>query len=62
MDVKHKYIFVSVPAPERKVYQGWTPCMHWCNEHCTGEWHYDTEGVFRFNSEQDATLFSLRWA
>lgn len=54
---------VSVGAPQLgPVYQGWSPCMDWCKDHCQGFWSYDTEGVFVFKLAQDATAFALRWA
>jgi hypothetical protein len=53
---------VSVSAPERPVYQGWTPCMEWCQDNCLGRWQYDTEGVFRFDLDSDATAFMLKWS
>jgi hypothetical protein len=52
---------VSVMAPERPVYQGWTPCMDWCRTNCRGMWSYDTEGVFIFDLDSDATAFLLVW-
>lgn len=54
-------VTVSVSAPEREVYQGWTPCMDWCRSHCQGRWGYETEGVFRFELDADASMFMLKW-
>lgn len=56
------FITVSVKAPPAKVYQGWSPCMDWCRAHCQGRWSYDTEGVFRFELDTDASMFMLKWA
>lgn len=53
---------VSITAPPAKVYQGWSPCIRWCGENCRDSWKYDTEGVFLFKSEVDATAFLLRWS
>jgi hypothetical protein len=44
--------------------------IEWCQRHCTGDWRFmdsynDTlinSWTFLFNSEQDYTLFLLRWA
>lgn len=52
---------VSVMAPERSVYQGWSPCMDWCRDNCQGRWRYDTEGVFAFELDSDVTAFLLKW-
>ena len=52
---------VSVAAPKTEIYQGWTPCMDWCQANCKGWWKYDTEGVFVFKKASDATAFLLRW-
>lgn len=53
---------VSIPAPNTKVYQGWSPCMDWCKANCRDFWRYDTEGVFLFKEPADATAFLLRWS
>lgn len=42
-------------------YQGWTPCMKWCEQHLGEGWWYISEGVFEFNNEKDYTWFMLRW-
>jgi len=42
-------------------YQGWTPCMKWCEQHLGKGWWYISEGVFEFNNEQDYLMFMLRW-
>ena len=59
----------SIMAPEMKSdpvsghrYQGWSPCMRWCEEFCEGRWLYLTEGVFEFDLASDYTLFMLRWS
>ena len=52
---------VSIAAPDRVPYQGWSPCMQWCINNCTEYWQYDTEGVFIFASDKDATAFLLVW-
>jgi hypothetical protein len=53
---------VSVPAPDVQPYAGWTPCVYWCKQNCSGFWSYDTEGVFRFERPADATAFLLVWS
>lgn len=54
-------ITVSVMSPDSPVYQGWSPCMDWCRDNCVGDWRYQTEGVFDFELEKDATMFMLKW-
>ena len=54
-------ITVSVMSPATPVYQGWSPCMDWCRENCVGSWRYQTEGVFDFELDKDATMFLLKW-
>ena len=35
----------------------------WCDVHCADRWEYSTNfNKFYFSSEQDRTLFLLRWA
>jgi hypothetical protein len=53
----------SIRAPSTLPgYGGWKPCMEWCEERFSRGWWYIGEGVFEFNSEQDRTMFLLRWA
>jgi hypothetical protein len=58
----------SIEAPivetvSKHRYQGWRPCVEWCEEHFpTGGWRYDGEGVFKFLHAEDLTLFMLRWS
>jgi len=54
-------ITVSVMSPATPWYQGWSPCMDWCQKNCQGQWYYQTEGVFDFELEKDATMFMLKW-
>jgi hypothetical protein len=35
--------------------------MDWCRENCVGSWQYQTEGVFDFELDKDATMFLLKW-
>ena len=43
-------------------YQGWKPCIDWCEEQIVDGWWYIGEGVFEFVDEADRTMFMLRWA
>lgn len=43
-------------------YQGWKPCIEWCDKYCEGPWLFVSEGVFEFEWDTDYTLFMLRWA
>jgi hypothetical protein len=52
----------TIVPPRGQVYQGWTPCMKWCEQHLGEGWWYISEGVFEFNNEQDYLMFMLRWA
>jgi hypothetical protein len=52
----------SVPAPDRKPYQGWTPCINWCLSHLGEDgWWFIGDGVFEFIDERDYLMFILRW-
>ena len=44
-------------------YQGWKPCIDWCEENFgnKGGWWYIGEGVFEFSSQEDYMMFTLRW-
>jgi len=51
-------------------YQGWMPCIRWCEETFGGGigasawgpgWRFVGEGVFEFRDEKDKTWFLLRW-
>jgi hypothetical protein len=54
--------FASVLAPVRTPYQGWAPCIEWCEHNCQGLWWYEGEGIFQFADKQDYTMFLLVWA
>ena len=43
-------------------YQGWTPCIEWCDANCEGPWLFVSEGVFEFEWDTDYMLFMLRWS
>lgn len=68
MNELHKRYVASVPAPSTtvpprgQIYQGWTPCIKWCEENTEGSWWYISEGVFEFIDEVDHFMFVLRWA
>lgn len=47
----------------------WLPCVDWCKErfgYATRDrgivWCYNGDGWFEFEREEDAVLFTLRWA
>jgi hypothetical protein len=52
----------SVCAPVRTPYQGWTPCIEWCQDNCRHLWWYEGEGIFRFDNHQEYTMFLLIWS
>lgn len=54
-------VTVSIPAPEMPTYQGWSPCILWCDRNCVGDWYFWSEGVFTFDLDSDATMFKLKW-
>jgi hypothetical protein len=60
-EITDRYV-ASVMAPAVTPYQGWSPCMQWCEEHIVDGWWYIGEGVFEFVDEADHLMFALRWA
>ena len=52
----------SIMPPDRTPYQGWSPCIDWCSQHCEGPWLFITEGVFEFEWDSDYVMFMLKWA
>ena len=70
----NSWYVASVPMPQMPdgSYQGWTPCVEWCNQVFGGAettpiymgrgWRYCSEGVFEFEREADRTAFLLRWS
>jgi hypothetical protein len=67
-EIHHRYV-ASVTAPTMLAdpntghqYQGWTPCIHWCEDQIVDGWWYIGEGVFEFINEEDYLMFILRWA
>ena len=63
MNEIHKRYVASIMPPKAETYQGWSPCIRWCEQQFGEEsgWWYITEGVFEFTQEQDHLLFMLRW-
>lgn len=51
----------SIMPPQVTPYQGWTPCIAWCEERSM-VFRYVGEGVFSFNNSEDHLLFMLKWA
>lgn len=51
----------SILPPEMPTYQGWRPCVEWCESHCEGRWMFISEGVFEFELDSDYMMFMLRW-
>jgi hypothetical protein len=47
-------------------YQGWQPCIEWCQtqfgNRAIDGWRFVGEGVFEFREEKDYLMFLLRWA
>jgi hypothetical protein len=64
MNEIHKRYVASIMPPSVTPYQGWSPCIRWCEEHLDNYrgWWYVSEGVFEFVNEQDYLMFMLRWA
>ena len=67
------WFVASVPAPRVSGYQGWAPCMEWCQEQFDGEgvdaarlygknWRYVALGVFEFRRADNHLMFVLRWS
>ena len=52
----------SIMPPDRTPYQGWSPCIDWCSQHCEGPWLFITEGVFEFEWDSDYVMFMLKWS
>ena len=61
-EIHNRYV-ASVMAPEMR-YQGWAPCIRWCEENLDNYrgWWYVSEGVFEFVDEADYLMFVLRWS
>ena len=59
--VQQRYV-ASVQSPPAEFYQGWRPCIKWCQDHITEGWWFIGEGVFEFVNEADRTMFLLRWS
>ena len=60
-EILNRYV-ATVESPIGK-YQGWSPCIRWCEDQWgnMGSWFYMGEGIFEFNDEKDYTWFMLRW-
>jgi hypothetical protein len=61
MNEIHKRYVASIPSPPAEIYQGWRPCMDWCEQNINN-WWYIGEGVFEFIDKQDHLMFVLRWS
>jgi len=62
MNEIEKRFIASVRAPDVKPYQGWSPCIVWCDEHLKDGWWFIGDGVFEFVREQDYLMFVLCWS
>jgi hypothetical protein len=67
--ISNRYVAsVMAPGPDLggalQVYQGWKPCIDWCEKQWgnQGRWWFIGEGVFEFTEELDYTWFMLRWS
>ena len=60
-EIETRFI-ASVRAPDVKPYQGWSPCIVWCDSHLKDGWWFIGDGVFEFIREQDYLMFVLRWS
>jgi hypothetical protein len=63
MNELHNRFVASVMAPAitGQRYQGWTPCIVWCEKHIGDGWWFIGDGVFEFVDDVDRTMFMLRW-
>lgn len=55
----------SIEAPVCESYQGWSPCIRWCQDyfgHTDKNWNYIGEGIFEFRDEQEYLAFMLKWS
>lgn len=62
---------IMAPTINLTAYQGWTPCINWCEEQWGHDndmfisqgdtWQFVGEGIFEFKYEKDLLLFLLRW-
>jgi hypothetical protein len=66
-EITNRYV-ASVAAPTMSAdsisghrYQGWTPCIIWCEKHIGDGWWFIGDGVFEFVDDADRTMFMLRW-
>jgi hypothetical protein len=60
-EIHNRYV-ASIMPPKTEIYQGWSPCIDWCEENFGDRgWWYLTEGAFEFNNERDYLMFMLRW-
>jgi len=62
MNAIHERYVASVAAPKITPYQGWRPCMTWCEENIGEGWWFIGDGVFEFVDETARTMFMLRWS
>jgi hypothetical protein len=60
-EISNRYV-ASVAAPKMPTYQGWSPCIVWCERHLGDGWWFIGDGVFEFVNEQDHLMFMLRWS
>ena len=69
MNEIHERYVASVAAPMMSAdpisghrrYQGWTPCIVWCEKHIGDGWWFIGDRVFEFVNEKDHLMFVLRW-
>lgn len=60
-EIHNRYV-ASVMPPAVTPYQGWTPCIKWCEQNIGEGWWYIGEGVFEFCLDSDYMLFMLKWS
>jgi len=63
MNEMHNRYVAGVTAPKMSTYQGWSPCIVWCQQQFGDRgWWFLGEGVFEFVNKQDHLMFMLRWS
>lgn len=61
-EINNRHVASILQPAVNGAYQGWTPCMQWCEQQIVDGWWYIGEGVFEFVDEGDHLMFMLRWS
>ena len=60
--------WTKVKVPQPNTISAWGLCERWCSVNIGAgftpdrKWGYLGEGVYEFQNDQDAVVFSLRWS